>query len=158
MRPMTMLLPAGVVAIALASGCGVDNGNNPHSKSEFIAWAGAICERNKAMADRLLKRDFADLEHRKATLAESQRMLATMLPIIRDSGAAIARLVPPAGDEERIKSYLTTYERAAVEMEHIASDPERTRALMTGKLEDPFVKPDRMALDYGIKKCSGDDA
>jgi hypothetical protein len=85
-------------------------------------------------------------------------MLATMLPIIRDSGAAIARLVPPVGDEEQIKSYLTAYDRTAVEMEQIASDPERTRALMTGKLEDPFVKPDRMAGEYGINKCSGDNA
>ncbi len=85
-------------------------------------------------------------------------MLATMLPIIRDSGAAIARLAPPVGDEERIESYLAAHERAAVEMQRIASNPEQTRALMTSKLEDPFVKPDRIAGDYGIKKCSGDNA
>jgi hypothetical protein len=155
---MTMLLPAGAVVIALASGCGGGNGATALSKSEFIAQAGAICERNKAKADRVFKRDFADLEHRRPTLAESQRMVATMLPIIRDSGAAIARLVPPVGDEERIRSYITAHEKAAVEMEHIASDPKWTRALMTGKLEDPFVEPDRMAGDYGIKKCSGDNA
>lgn len=153
-----MLLPAGAVVIALAFGCGADNGDKPLSKSEFVAHAGTICERNKAKADRVFKRDFADLAHRKPTLAESQRMLATMLPIIRDSGTAIARLVPPVGDEERIKSYLTAFEKAAADMQHIASDPERTRALMTGKLDDPFSKPDRMAGDYGIKKCSGDNA
>ena len=94
MRSMTMLLPAGSVAIALASGCGGDSGATAPPKSEFIAHAGAICERNKARADRVFKREFADLGHRKPTLAESQRMLAAMLPIIRDSGAAIARLVP----------------------------------------------------------------
>jgi hypothetical protein len=158
MRSMTMLLPAGAVAIALASGCGADSGAKALSKSKFIAHAGAICERNKARADRVFKRDFADLGHRKPTLAESQRMLAAMLPIIRNSGAAIATLVPPVSDEDRIKSYLTAYENAAVEMEQIANDPERTRALMTGKLDDPFVKADRMAEDYGIKKCSGDNA
>jgi surfactin synthase thioesterase subunit len=76
----------------LASGCGGDSGAQSLSKGEFIAHASAICERNKARADRLFKRDFADLGHREPTLAESQRMLAAMLPIIRDSGAAIATL------------------------------------------------------------------
>ena len=158
MRPLTALLPAGVVGIALAGGCGGDDGAKALSKSQFIGQAGAICERNKARADRAFKREFAVLEHRRPTLAESQQMLATVLPIIRDSGAAIAKLVPPEGDEERIESYLTAHERAAAEMERIASEPDRTRALMTGKLEDPFVKPDRIAGAYGIKKCSGENA
>jgi hypothetical protein len=34
--------------------------------------------------------------------------------------------------------------------------PERTRGLMTGRLEDPFAKPDGVAGEYGIGKCSGD--
>jgi hypothetical protein len=158
MRPMTMLLPAGLVAVALAAGCGDNDDENTLSKREFVAHAGAICERNKARAGRVFKREFADLGDRQPTAAESQRLLATMLPIIRDSGEGIARLEPPEGDEERIETYLTAYERAAVEMERIAKDPKRTRALMTGKLEDPFVKPDGMAGEYGIKKCSGDKA
>jgi hypothetical protein len=154
---MTILLPTGLAAIALAAGCGGDDGESGLSKSEFIAQAGAICERNKARADRAFKREFADLETRKPTLAESQRLLATLLPIIRDSGEGIAALEPPEGDEERIETYLTAYRRAAVEMEGIANNPNQTRALMTGKLEDPFVKPDGMAGGYGIEKCSGDD-
>jgi hypothetical protein len=158
MKSMTMLLPAGAAALALAWGCGDDGGATARSKSEFIAQAGAICERNKARAAQVFKREFADFEGRTPTAAEAQRMLATMLPIIRDSGAGIAKLVPPTGDEERIDSYLTAFERAVNEMERIAGDPERTRALMTGKLEDPFATPDRMAGDYGIEKCSGDDA
>jgi hypothetical protein len=152
-----MLLPAGLAALALAAGCGGDDGDNALSKSEFIAKAGAICERNKARADGLFKREFAQFEDREPTPSEAQRMLATMLPIIRDSGERIAALEPPEGDQERIETYLAAYERAAVEMERITKDPERTRALMTGKLEDPFVKPDGMAGEYGIEKCSGDD-
>ena len=158
MRPMTMLLPTGLVAVALAAGCGGDDDRNALSKSEFIVQAGTICERNEARAGRVFKREFADEGDRQPTAAESQRLLATMLPIIRDSGEGIARLEPPEGDEQRIETYLTAYERAAAEMERIANDPKRTRALMTGKLEDPFTKPDGMAGDYGIKKCSGDNA
>jgi hypothetical protein len=158
MRPITVLLPAGLVAIALAAGCGGDDDHSQLSKSEFIARAGAICEHNKAKAGRVFKRKFASLGNRQPTAAESQRLLATLLPIIRASGDGIATLDPPEGDEERIETYLAAYERAAAEMEEIASDPDRTRALMTGKLEDPFKKPDGIAGKYGIAKCSGDEA
>jgi hypothetical protein len=158
MRPITVLLPAGFVAIALAAGCGGDDDHNQLSKSEFISQAGAICEHNKAKAGRVFERKFANLGHRRPTAAESQRLLATLLPIIRASGEGIATLEPPKGDEERIETYLAAYERAAAEMEQIAKDPERSRALMKGALEDPFMKPDGMAGEYGIAKCSGDDA
>jgi hypothetical protein len=158
MRPIAMLLPAALVAIALAAGCESDDDPKPLSKTEFIARAGAICEHNKAKAGRVFERKFADLGNRQPTAAESQRLLATLLPIIRASGEGIATLEPPEGDEDRIETYLAAYERAAAEMERIASDPDRTRALMTGALEDPFKKPDGMAGEYGIEKCSGDDA
>jgi hypothetical protein len=158
MRPITTLLPAGFAAIALAAGCGGDDDHKPLSKSEFIAQAGAICEHNKAKAGRVFERKFANVGNRQPTAAESQRLLATLLPIIRASGEQIAALEPPEGDEERIETYLAAYERAAVEMEQIANDPDRTRALMTGRLKDPFKKPDGMAGEYGIEKCSGDDA
>jgi hypothetical protein len=158
MRPMTMLLLAGFVAFALAAGCGGSDDDDALSKSEFIAQAGTICERNKARAGRVFKREFAALGDRQPTAEESERLLATMLPIIRDSGEGIARLEPPEGDEPRIEAYLTAYERAAVEMERIANDPKLASALMKGRLEDPFTKPDGMAGEYGIKKCSGDNA
>jgi hypothetical protein len=158
MRPIRVLLPAGFVAIALAAGCGGNDDHKALSKSEFIAQAGAICEHSKAKAGRVFERKFAGLGNRRPTEAESQRLLATMLPIIRASGEGIATLEPPEGDEERIETYLAAYERAAAEMEQIANDPDRTRALMTGALEDPFKKADGMAGEYGIEKCSGDDA
>ena len=57
-----------------------------------------------------------------------------------------------------IDRYLAAYREATAEMEAIAADPKRAAALMTGRLEDPFVEADAMAGDYGIEKCSGDDA
>jgi hypothetical protein len=56
-------------------------------------------------------------------------------------GQRRARLVPPVGDEGRIKSYLTAYESAVVEMEQVASDPARTRALISWWHGDATDKP-----------------
>ena len=157
MAPKAARLVALLVAgtIALLAGCGDDEGP---TKDDFVAEAGSICERNKAQADRVAQREFASFGKGAPSPAESQQFLAAVLPIIRDSSEEIAALEAPEGDEDVIEAYLESYDRASDEMETIASDPERAAALMRGSLEDPFTAADRMAGEYGIEKCSGDDA
>ena len=155
-RPTAILTLVAVLATVAQLGCGEDG--DEQAKAEFVRRASAICERNKENAGRAVERALPDLGFTPPSGREAQRLLEVALVHIRRSGAEIDELEPPPGDEDVIDAYLHSYRAATAEMEAIATDRARTTDLMRGTIVDPFTEADQMLGEYGVEKCSGDDA
>jgi hypothetical protein len=154
MRPKTMLLPVGLVAVALAAGCG-DDSNEPQglSKQEYIAKANASCTRHEKEAGEAFGRIIG---RGRPTAAEAQRFLAeAVVPAVRDGVAERAKLPAPQGDEAEIRAINAAARKAVAGFERIAADRTQSLRLMSGRLDDPATEVDALNRRYGVDKCGG---
>jgi hypothetical protein len=157
MRPMTTLVPAGLVAVALAAGCGGGDNDKPAlSKEDYIAKSGAVCTANSKKADAAFKRI---VQGAPRTPAIAQRFVSeAVVPIFSDAVSRRAKLPAPAGDEKEIAALNRAGKQALAEFEQIAAKRSRSAALMMGQISDPAKDYDARSRRYGVAKCGGDNS
>lgn len=141
---------AAVSALALvtamtAAGCGDDG----PSKAEFVKKADAICAKTSkqttAQAQQLTSGG-------KPTSAKLEKFINdTALPGVKKEVGEIDKLDTPKGDEDKIKAIT----------DEVRSAADKTKANPSALLANsasgsPFAKADKLAKDYGLKKCGSE--
>ena len=141
------------VAALLAAGCGDDEESDALTKQQYIAKAGASCERSGKQAGEAFERIIGD---RQPTPALAQEFVAEgVVPPFRSGLEEREALAAPEGDEDQIEAINAAGRDALAEFEEIATDRARSASLMRGQLPDPATKVDTLNRRYGVQKCGG---
>ena len=127
---------------ATAAGCGDDG----PSKAEFVKKADAICA--KASKDTTAKAQQLTSGGRPDRAKLEQFINETALPGVKKEVDQIDKLDTPKGDEDKIKAITDEVRSAA---DKTKADP--SALLSSSDSTGPFAKADKLARDYGLKKC-----
>lgn len=138
----------GVFAIALVgAGCGGgDDTGSGLTKAEFVKQGDAICAKADAKKNSDLKSAFEQQAKEGKQLNKSiERQLVTevALPPVATMTEELADLGAP---DEKAGAIVTAYEDGVSAIE---DDPG---SVLNGS--NPFEEPDKLALEYGFKRCS----
>lgn len=142
------------VAALLAAGCGGDDDESTAlTKQQYIAKAGASCEKSGKQAGEAFNRIIGD---RQPTPALAQQFLAEgVVPPFRGGLEYRESLPAPEGDEDQIEAIDAAGRQALAEFEEIATNRARSASLMRGQTPDPATKVDALNRRYGVQKCGG---
>jgi hypothetical protein len=134
------------LAAATAAGCGGDDGP---SKAEFVKRADAICA--KASKDTTAKAQQLTSGGRPDKAALTKFIKETALPGVEKEADQIDQLDTPKGDGDKVKA-ITDAVRDGVDK--TKSNP--SALLSSSGSNGPFGKADKLAQDYGLKKCGSE--
>jgi hypothetical protein len=141
-RPL--LTTIAVLAVVNLGACGDDNSETKEAprltKAQFIVKASAIC----AQTNRQLERAGQKLA---STTTEAEFVRDSVAPIFRSAIDQIARLRPPADDEQTAQAIVDAGRRGLARLE---ADPESLKA-PPGSAKDPFRELGRRARAYGVR-------
>lgn len=130
-----------LVAAVTAAGCGDDG----PSKAEFVKKADAICTKESKKTTAAAQQLTSGGKPDQAALTKFIK--DTALPNVEDEVDQIDKLDTPKGDEDKVKA-ITDSVRDGVDK--TKSNPA---ALLASSSGGPFDKADKLAKDYGLKKC-----
>lgn len=144
------MLTALLLALLVGCGSGEENSapaSRPLTKAEFIKRSSEICESEDTIKERRLA---AASSHGNGYFHGSQRELTQLvsqviLPFYGELIKELADLNPPVGERGKVKRIVADYEKTLKEAE---ADPKE---LVTN---DIFLRPNRVAIKYGIKNCT----
>jgi hypothetical protein len=148
MRAKRWVALAAVATVAVAAGCGGDDGDGL-SKAAFLQQGNAICTEGSNQ----LQAAFVAFANEKGlrpgqspSRDQAAEFLATVaLPGLQSQVDALRGLEPPAADEEEVDRLLTTTQELLDEAE---ADP---RAF--ARRDDSFAPANRLAIRYGLNAC-----
>lgn len=134
-----------VLALGLvAAGCG--GGDDALTKSEFLKQGNAICKKGNKVIDSAANKAFPS--NQQPSDAEITKFAEdTAIPEIQKEIDGIGDLNPPSADEDKVNAIL---DEAQVALDKAKADP-----LIFASNNDPFVKANKLANDYGLTECAG---
>jgi hypothetical protein len=131
-------------AALCAAGCGEEEGTP--SKAEFIKRADAIC-RHTDQTILVGLRNFT--QRRPGAEGLPKKVIATVaLPAIQKEAEEIGSLAPPAGDEQKLRKFVSEIEAGVKEAEQ--GDVERTFNNDHGT----FRRVNKLGTAYGFNACN----
>jgi hypothetical protein len=147
MRKARFALAALALGAGLTSaGCG---GEDHLSKSEFLSQGNAICAKGNKEIDAAAKKTF---DKQRPSSAELNRFAEdTLIPSIQGQIDGIDDLSAPAGDEDQVNAIVDEAQSA---LDKGKADP----SLLVSEKNDPFSKANKLANDYGLKACGGNES
>jgi hypothetical protein len=152
--PKSIALIALAAAALIAAGCGDDDESDALTKQQYIAKAGASCEKSGKQAGEAFERIIGD---RQPTPELAQRFVAEgVVPPFRSGLEEREALAAPEGDEDQIEAINAAGREALAGFEEIAGDQASSASLMRGQIPDPATKVDALNRRYGVQKCGGD--
>lgn len=134
-----------VLALGLvAAGCG--GGDDALTKSEFLKQGNAICKKGNKVIDSAANKAFPS--NQQPSDAEITKFSEdSAIPEIQKEIDGIGDLNPPSADEDKVNAIL---DEAQVALDKAKADP-----LIFASNNDPFVKANKLANDYGLTECAG---
>jgi hypothetical protein len=143
-----------IAAALLTASCGDDDDGDSLTKQQYIAQAGASCERSGKQAGEAFDRIIGD---RQPTAELAQQFVAEgVVPTFRRGLEQREALPAPEGDEDQIEAINVAGREALAEFEEISDDKSSSASLMRGQTPDPATKVDALNRRYGVQKCGGD--
>lgn len=144
MSRRSLLTTIAMLALVSLGACGSDDSATKEAprltKAQFIAEAGAICARTNKRLERA-GRELAP------TTTEAEFVRDSVAPIFRSAINEIARLRPPADDEQKAQALVDAGRRGLARLE---ADSESLKA-PPGSARDPFREFGRRARAYGVR-------
>jgi hypothetical protein len=120
------------------------------SKPDYIKAADDICAQSTQLIDELGEQHFGDLAaDQEPTADQIAAYLEDIQPIWEQELNSLRGLPKPTVGAKKVKTLLKLLEKA---FDKVADDP----SLLLSD-DDPFAKPDRLAVKYGFKVCGSDD-
>ena len=130
-----------LLAAGAAAGCG---GEEALTKSEFLKQGNAICAKGGKQIDAAAEKTFSKGEPSKKEITKFAEEDA--IPNIDKQVSDLRELEPPKDDKDKVKKILDSADDA---LKKVKDDPAIFAA---GK--DPFADTNKLALDYGLKRCA----
>jgi len=147
----TPALIAAIALLAIAFGCGGDDGGDETvSRAEYVQRANAICAKAEKQKNAAIEAEFARLGEEVQRLgqeAELQMVRTVALPPISRMVEQLAALPNPDADAAEAEAIVAAYEAA---VEEVADEPVSVLSDPT-----PFTPADGLAEDFGLEACAG---
>ena len=138
----------------IVTGCGggVDGSQSAAiTKATFLKRGNAICAKGNKEIEEGIKRFEEENALPGAPLSREQLIEAievVVLPVVREQIEGVEALGIPDGEESQIEA-IHEVDREA--LEKAESDPSS----LTTEQTNPFTEANRLAVEYGLVKCSG---
>lgn len=130
-----------LLAAGAAAGCG---GEEALTKSEFLKQGNAICAKGTKKIEAAAKKTFAKGEPSKKEITKFAEDEA--IPAVEKQVSDLRELEPPKDDKDKVKKIVDSADGA---LSKAKDDP----AILASD-KDPFAEANKLASDYGLKKCA----
>lgn len=144
MSRRSLLTTIAVLALVSLGACGDDNSETKEAprltKAQVIAKASAICARTNKQLERAGQKLAPET-------TEAEFVRDSVAPIFGSAIDQMARLRPPADDEQNAQAIVDAGRRGLARLE---ADPESLKAA-PGSVKHPFRELGRRARAYGVR-------
>jgi len=135
------------IVAAMAVGCG--SSDDGPSKADFVKKADAVCAKGDKQIDAAASRTFTGKKVPNQAVL-TRFIKAESLPAVRKQIDDIKKLEPPKGDEDKVKAITDGVDDA------LAKTEAQPQLAIAGGAKNPFTGPNKLARDYGLKRCGAE--
>ena len=141
------------LALAFAMPAAACGGDDKPSKDEWIKKADALCAKYDPQIEEAGRKAVGDTGGKVPRPEQITKFINAALPVQEKEISEIDKLERPDGDDDKIQKIVDAAEGGNRQLEKAASDPDLAQRLIVEQKEDPFAEANRLAREYGLKKC-----